>query len=273
MRADVFWDEAATGEALLKLQDSSGDAAPAPRLDHKHRPFARPFAAFPHDYAAVRAVAAKVLHELRRSPAWLLRELPEPEREKMFDGWRKEAAQRYTSAAVHEPASKLEQNESDEIWNWMESLEPLLRVSWVPLLEACANISFGLGSAAVEAVPDEFVAACQRHHRLAYSYLHEERPDRRQPDALKNWEARKAAGLLKEVRSVHAPCPNHMFGPPSFVQGYVEEYLADWVLLLELSTRDAIGHYFGDGVLQFLIRPGDLKARRFEKVKLVASAY
>jgi len=64
-----------------------------------------------------------------------------------------------------------------------------------------------------------------------------------------------------------------MFGPPSFVQGYVEEYLQEWVLLLELSSRKPVGINLGEGVLQFMIRPVDLGERRFERVMLVASAY
>jgi hypothetical protein len=64
-----------------------------------------------------------------------------------------------------------------------------------------------------------------------------------------------------------------MFGPPSYVQGHVEEYLEEWVLLLELSSREPIGISLGEGVLQFMIRPTDLRERRFDKVMLVASAY
>jgi uncharacterized protein YwqG len=64
-----------------------------------------------------------------------------------------------------------------------------------------------------------------------------------------------------------------MFGPPSYVQGDIEPYVQDWLLLLELSSRKPVGHEFGEGVLQFMIRPADLKERRFDRVKLVASAY
>jgi hypothetical protein len=64
-----------------------------------------------------------------------------------------------------------------------------------------------------------------------------------------------------------------MFGPPSYVQGYVEEHLNEMLLLLELSTRQVIGHEFGEGVLQFMIRPDDLRERRFDRTQLIASAY
>jgi uncharacterized protein YwqG len=45
------------------------------------------------------------------------------------------------------------------------------------------------------------------------------------------------------------------------------------LLLLELSSDPSIGHHFGEGVLQFWIRPDDLAARRFDLVELTASAY
>jgi len=126
-------------------------------------------------------------------------------------------------------------------------------------VEECANVSLGLESEAAGSLPADLVAVCAAHHRLASVYLHD--------------DARKAEGSLKEIRSLHAPCPNHMFGPPSYVQGHVEEYLKEWVLLLELSSRKPIGHEFGEGVLQFLIQPSDLREGRFDRAKLVASAY
>jgi hypothetical protein len=57
------------------------------------------------------------------------------------------------------------------------------------------------------------------------------------------------------------------------VQGHVEEHLEQCVLLLELSSRRPIGHEFGEGVLQFMIRPSDLRDGRFDKAMLIASAY
>ena len=117
------------------------------------------------------------------------------------------------------------------------------------------------------------MAVCAQRHRLASAYLHDEHPDWNKPDTKAAWEARKAEGSLKEVRSLQASCPNHMFGPPSFVQGEAEQYLEHWVLLLELSSRRPIGHEFGEGVLQFLIQPSDLGEGRFDKVMLIASAY
>ena len=220
----------------------------------------------------MRVVAAKVLDQLRH-PEGLLREASENNRQARFEAWKNEAAQRYAFAATHRPGARVEQSQSDEIWHWMEGLEPVLGLGWGSLVEECANVSLGLESEAAGSLPADLVAVCAEHHRLASVYLHDEYPDHSKPDALARWEARKAEGSLKEIRSLHAPCPNHMFGPPSYVQGSVEEYLKEWVLLLELSSRRPIGHEFGEGVLQFLILPSDLREGRFDRAKLVASAY
>ena len=270
----LFWNNSeAVGQALLLVQHPEGVPPVRRRDEQQQLPFGRPFAAFPHDHAAIRVVVDKVLDHLRRPASWLLREASEHEREARFHAWRHEAAQLYASAAAQRPAARVEQSRSDDIWQWMEGLEPVLKLGWGPLVEECVNVSLGLGSEAVGALPANLVAACADRHKLASAHLHYKYPDSSKPDALARWEARKAEGSLTEIRSIHAPCPNHMFGPPSFVQGYVEEYLEEWVLLLELSSREPVGINLGEGVLQFMIRPVDLRERRFEKVMLVASAY
>jgi hypothetical protein len=271
--AGLFWSESdAVAEALLHLEHPEG-VPPAKHLNKQQSAFDRPFAAFPHDYAAVRIVAAKVLDHLRYPSSRYLREAPEQQREAALQRWRDEATERYTFAAAHHPAAKVNQSEADEMWQWMQELEPLLRLGWGSLVDECVNVSLGLSGEAGHTLPTDLVAVCMERHQIASAYLHEEYPDRRNPEALAAWEQRKAEGTLKEVRTLHAPCPNHMFGPPSYVQGYVEEHLDQMVLLLELSTRQPIGHEFGEGVLQFMIRPTDLREGRFDKAMLIASAY
>ena len=228
----LFWEDGErTAEALLLLEGADGGRGAAGPTR-----FGRPFAGFPHDYAAVRVVAAKVL--ARRL-------------EEGGEGWKAEAARRYSLAVSHAPGDRVAPLESDELWRWMEGLEPVLGPGWGSVVEECVNVSVGLGSEGLAVIPEELLAQCARSHRLAMVSF--------------------SGGA--EVRSVHAPCPNHMFGPPSYVQGDVEEYVSGWLLLLELSSRRVIGHEFGEGVLQFLIQPEDLRAGRFERVKLVASAY
>ena len=270
----LFWkDGEAVAEALLLLQHPEGVPPARWRDTTRKMSFGRPFPAFPHDYAAVRVVVAKVLEQLRRPDSRLMREASEHEREARFQTWRDEAVQLYSSAVAHRPAARVEPSLSDNIWHWMEGLDAILKPGWSSLVEECVNVSLGLGSEAGGAIPADLVTLCAERHQVASAYLHEEYPDRRKPDAMASWDARKAAGLLKEVRSIHAPCPNHMFGPPSFVQGDVEEYLEEWVLLLELSSREPISLTFGDGVLQFMIRPADLRKRQFDNMKAVISSY
>jgi len=271
-QAELYWNDGErVAEALLLLEHPQGVPA-AKRRDREHARFARPFATFPHDYAAVRVAAAKILERLRR-PESLLRNAGEIHRQATLEQWRNDAAEHYALAATHPPGTRVEPSRSDEIWYWMEQLEELLAPGWSSLVDECVNVSFGLNSEAASALPPDLVELCSENHRLAASYLHDEYPDHSTPEARASWEARKELGALKEVRSLHAPCPNHMFGPPSYVQGSVEEYLEEWLLLLELSSRRPIGHEFGEGVLQFLIRPSDLRDGRFDQVKLVASAY
>jgi hypothetical protein len=271
--AAKFWNEGeSVGETLLRLQHPAGVPA-AKHLNKQQSPFTRPFPAFPHDYSAVRIVMSRVLQQLQRPGNRLLRDVSDQEREAQIQLWRDEAKRRYVTAAEHRPAARVEQSLSDDLWRWLEGLEPVLRTGWGSLIEESVNASLGLGSEAAGTIPASLVSICAERHQLASAYLHEEYPDRGKPEALAAWEKRKAAGLLKEVRALHAPCPNHMFGPPSFVQGYVEEHLDHSLLLLELSTRQSIGQEFGEGVLQFMIGPTDLRERRFDKTILVASAY
>ena len=199
-----------------------------------------------------------MLEQLWRQESRLLREASEQERQTRFQTWRDEAMRLYSSARSQRLAARVDPSLSDDIWHWMEGLEAVLKPGWGSLVVECVNISLGLGSEAAAALPADLVAACAERHQLASAYLQ---------------DPRGAEGSLKEIRSLHAPCPNHMFGPPSFVQGHVEEYLDEWVLLLELSSHEPIGLKFGEGVLQFMIRPADLRDRQFDKVKLVASAY
>jgi hypothetical protein len=269
----LFWSESdAVAEALLHLEHPGG-VPPAEHLKQQQLAFGRPFARFPHDYAAIRVVAAQVLDQLRHPSGRFLRELGEQEREAALQRWRDEATERYAFAVAHHPAGQVNQSVADELWQWMEGLKPVLSPGWDSLVDICVNVSLGLGSEAVGALPADLVAVCVKRHRIALAYLHEEYPDRRNPEAMAAWEQRKTEGTLKEVRTLHAPCPNHMFGPPSYVQGYVEEHLQESLLLLELSSREPIGHEFGEGVLQFMIRPTDLRERRFDKAILIASAY
>lgn len=72
---------------------------------------------------------------------------------------------------------------------------------------------------------------------------------------------------------IFAPRPDRMLAPPSEIQGNQYEIARTHLLLLELSSNEGLGHHFGEGVYQFWITPEELRARRFDAVKLTADAY
>jgi hypothetical protein len=92
------------------------------------------------------------------------------------------------------------------------------------------------------------------------------------PDAAACVHARHALACRTQS-GVFAPTPDRMLAPPSDVQGNQYEIARTHLLLLELSSRDGLGHHFGEGVYQFWITPADLMARCFDKVVLTADAY
>ena len=112
-----------------------------------------------------------------------------------------------------------------------------------------------------------------RGHALASEYLTHEYFDAAKHGDWAEYERLKKAGEIPLVRKVHANVPAHMFGPPSYVQGDVEELVHEQVLLLELPSGSTPGLAIGEGVLQYMIRPEDLAARRFDRVESVISGY
>lgn len=268
----------------------------------------RPFVGFPHDWAAVRVVAARALDRLDRIADWQWQTFaPDADadaRTALVNGWRVEAQTLYEEAIHHSAGQAVPQSEVGRLW---QRIEPLARVivNWPGAIKTSINLSLGLRGDGLTAVPAEWIESCANMHMLGMAYMRREygrefrarlgldgpiktaeakargsgeQADRAAAIALSKeasaqYKVADEAGDLELHRNVFAPTPNRMFGPPSGVQGYVEEYLTEWVLLLELVSRDSIGFPLGDGVIQFMIRPDDLAAGRFDQVKVVASSY
>jgi hypothetical protein len=73
---------------------------------------------------------------------------------------------------------------------------------------------------------------------------------------------------------IHAPAvPDRMLAPFSAVRGEEPKIAATHLLLLALSSNEAIGHRFGEGVYQFWITPEDLADRLFDRVVLTRAAH
>ena len=280
---DWFWSENSSAERLIQLQNSLGDPPVGYHPGKTYQDGPRPFPAFPHDWAAVRIACATVLDTLTKPLGRLpdsIGKLDDAAREARIAEIKAEAAELYTFAAGHPLGGKVPADLSDQIWEWLAPLNGLYFAS--QLAKESANTSLGLGSDAAGAIPAELLDAVWSGHALGLAYMRDEYAHeylKRCGDGVERSEAErryaeeKAAGTLPQTRQIHAPTPNHMFGPPAFVQGDVEPFIADHLLLLEFSSRSAIGIELGDGVIQYLIRPADLKAGRFDRVQVVASAY
>lgn len=300
-----FWrDSDAVKEVLIRAQDPDARLVPDPVTPPTN--FARPFAAFPHDWAAVRVVAAQALD--KQPPSWRWKsfapEADEAAQAAMTAAWREEAAALYAEAIGHPLCQAIPQVLSDGLWARIQAFE-LVLWPFDRTVEGCVNVSLGLGSEGVALIPATLIEAGVRQHSLGHAWLRVEYKhefDKRSGsgDAIEQaratwrqsrsdedmeriravekelsaaYERAKASSGLAQIRNLWAPTPNRMLGAPSYVQGYVEDYVEEMVLLLEVTSSDGIGLRLGDGVLQFMIRPDDLAARRFDRVEAICSGY
>ena len=150
------------------------------------------------------------------------------------------------------------------------------------VVKDAVNVSMGLHSKALAAIPPDLIAKESLNHALGIAYDRKEYRhefnarccaglDREASDRL--WNAAKEAGTLPITRQVSARVPNRIFGPASFVQGDVAELVEDHVLLLEISSSSQIGIELGEGVIQYMITPANLAEGRFDRARVILSAY
>lgn len=274
----LFWGEKSAAAGLLAVQQAGcSDDGPVRDIDAPRPDFARPFAAFPQDFGAVRVLASAMLDETRKpdrpSAKRLFPDLSEEQRAARITAWHEEAKELFALGCQRAVGTPVEQQIADDVWRWAEERQGLLRFGLDTLVVRSVNLSLGVGSAAIDRIPAEWIDRAMAVHALASEYMADEAPDHSRPGGYDEWRARKEAGELPRVRTIHAPTPAHMFGPPSYVQGYVEELVDDHLLLLELTNESGPAHHFGEGVLQYLITPEDLAARRFDRVTSVLSGY
>lgn len=246
---DWFWNEYnGIEQELMDVQARVSGAVSAGERQVS-RELERPFPRFPHDWSAIRVIAARALDDLR--DGWALRvpgaigDMDDDAKNALIEQWRAEAGELFAFAARYDLSGAVPQSVADDVWAWCEKVAPALYLRFDGIVQDAVNASLGLRSAALDALPPEWIGRIATRHALAYHY---------------------------EGRS-RARCPNRIFGPPSYVQGYVEEQVIDHMLLLEMSSTDGIGFHLGEGVIQCMIKPDDLRERRFDKVVVIASAY
>lgn len=278
--ADRFWSDAEqTAEALLAVQQvgkvAVGDISD---IETPHQPFARPFEAFPHDFGAIRVLAAAMLDALQRPPKYKLdRVFPDHSKEELdtlFETWKGEARELYLLGTQRPLGHPVEQQIADDIWQWVEARKDMIDLMFNgKTVPQSIELSLGVGSEALGAIPADLIENAMSNHVVAREYMTNEDFDPDKHGSREDYLKLSEEGKLDRVRKVSAGTPARIFGPPSFVQGYVDELIDDHVLLLELHGGAEPGHDFGEGVLQYLITPQDLAAGRFDQVKSVISAY
>lgn len=273
-----YWNESGDmtpliEEALLHAQGP----APQPDALPKIYDFARPFDAFPQDWSALRCVAGAALDALafRGEDRWqhYLPQAGEAEGRAQLRAWRSLAFELYALAAQHPPAAALPRAQADALWARITPLALVFGHGFQHVAKGTVDASLGMGSEGVALIPQSWLDDCARGRRLAVVEMRRENPPqygkRLGLDGKEAFEAYKRAeaeGSLLTVRNIFAPPPHRMFGPPRSVQGYLDDMVDDHVLLLEIDNAPALGMSMGDGVLQFMIRPGDLRAGRFDRV-------
>jgi hypothetical protein len=224
------------------LTDVDGAVVPTRYYENQYDDgvLVRPYATFPHDWQAVR-IATGLLRARHLRPVGGAVTHTEEEAASFAD-----AVRRWSDrAAQEEPWDRLSEDDSDAVWQLFLDHQSVTLYSLSDAVNESLDATLAGNPDAATWLPAEALALVRIRHALAST----------------------------GPRGLHASVHQMMLGPPSYVQGDAEERIGEWVLLLELSSDPPIGHHFGEGVLQFWIRPDDLAARRFDLVELTASAY
>ena len=244
-----FWPgDIDLGGELAKIDGAIAESHYFQNSYGEDRRLNRPYANFPHDWQAVRIAMGELAYQAKRQHldrfvqrGDMTQEEHDAYRARMhaaIDDWtvRANAADRLTPLTAAE---------SDAAWQVFLDTQ---HVSMFALSEAVSQsieATLAANPDPASILPEAAMAMVRSRHALG---------------------SRSEHGL-------HLNTPDHLLGPPSYVQGDADERLHEWLLLFEMSSDDPIGHLFAEGVYQFWIRPEDLAAHRFDRVDLEGSAY
>ena len=210
----------------------------------------RPFAGFPHDWNAVRITTGLIAKALERASLYSrreyrFRELSDEEHAAMLA--KAQAALRYWSERASAAAAfdEVPHVERDQFWLWVDENNWLTDLPMTNAASLAVEASLCISLEAAARIPPDVVDYIRSRHALA----------------------------VKMETGAHITTPDRMLAAPVDVQGDIDERVREFLLLLELSSKEGIAHYFGEGVYQFWIRPDDLAARRFDRVELSTTAY
>ncbi len=247
----------AVAAALLAAQTGgAGDAVLPERLAPQDftgpdgDQFVAPWPGFPQDWLAVQTCAAALVREADRALRFprrsLYPDLDDAARAEHLATVKAEAQAWFDHALANPALGTIEAPVRAAFWDWFAGHKPLTQLIAPSAVEAPIETTLHAAPQEAAKIPPEVIA------RLAYRHV---------------LAQRTAQG------GIHAPTPNRLLAPYSDVQGDQQERAATHLLLLELSTDEAIGHRFGEGVYQFWITPEDLAERRFDKAVLTTTAY
>lgn len=208
----------------------------------------RPYASFPQDWQAVRIALGHLARQAGRyGPLDRMAARPETAaqaeavRAAIEDGLAKWGAR----ADAADPVVALEARDRDAFWEFFVSVQP---VSLFALTEAATqslDATFAASPSPAAVLDEEALELARTWHAFA----------------------------LRGESGLHVRLANRMLSAPTEVQDGAAERAREWLMLLEISSDGSIGHHLGEGVMQFVIRPEDLAARRFDRVELHAAAY
>ena len=247
----------ATARALLAAQTGGASDGALPEQYGPHDftgadgdEFTAPWAGFPQDWLAIQTCAAALVREADRALRFprrsLYPDLDDAARTAHLASVKEEAQAWFDHALANPALDAIKPPVRAAFWEWFAGHKPLTQLIAPGAVEAAIETTLHAAPHEAANIPPEVVARLAYRHALAQ---------------------RTAQG------GIHAPTPNRLLAPYSDVQGDQQERAVTHLLLLELSTDEAIGHRFGEGVYQFWITPEDLAERRFDKAVLTTTAY
>jgi hypothetical protein len=209
----------------------------------------RPFSTFPHDWRAIRIttglIAARMMRDATAARQRRFQNMSDAEFAAMSEAASSELRHWEERASAAPASDAVPPDERDRFWAWMTEREWM---TWHVITDAATlSVEASLADSpdASRRIPADAVERIRHRHALA----------------------------VETESGLHVNTPDRMLAAPVDVQGNIEDRVREFLLLLELSSDDGLAHYFGEGVLQFWIRPADLAARRFDRVEFSADAY
>ncbi len=209
----------------------------------------RPFPNYPHDWRSIQIVSAQMLKTIadRRNDRHDRRykDMPATERVAFFDAMAAEAQGWFEAAWRQAPFAAVPEDRRDRCWQWLTDRHDLSMLLLPEALTLAIEASLAASPEAAARVPARVAERLHARHALA----------------------------VQGGSGVHVNTPDRMLALASDVQGNQLDRAATHLLLLELSSDEGLGHFFGEGVYQLWITPEDLQARRFDRVALTTDAY